>query len=382
MTTPFQGAQPTRRPGARAIRHGLRVAAAAVCVACVAFAIVAVVAGIGSARGAGTVKVYFGQGEQLVAVDRSGSTVADALQGLIAGPTSAETAAGMRTYVPPGTVVRSATVSGSVATVDVGETFMVGTATDTELARLDQLVSTVTAVPGVTSVQLLIKGGTPLGLFPGVDATVPLTRAALATPNTPATTPTTTPTGPVTSGTRGLQQQLASLGYLLPANVDGVNGPATQTAIIGFQKWQRLDRTGVADARTRSLLAHATRPTPVTTGPAGRRVEVLIDRQLVLAIQDNQVVRAIAVSTGKPSTPTPTGSFKVYGKFPKWWSTPFREWLLWASPFDGGVAMHQYPDVPVYAASHGCVRVTQYDAHWLFDFVSVDTPVRVIASSS
>jgi lipoprotein-anchoring transpeptidase ErfK/SrfK len=37
--------------------------------------------------------------------------------------------------------------------------------------------------------------------------------------------------------------------------------------------------------------------------------------------------------------------------------------------------------VPVTTASHGCVRVTQYDARWLFDFVSVGTPVRVIASS-
>jgi hypothetical protein len=35
----------------------------------------------------------------------------------------------------------------------------------------------------------------------------------------------------------------------------------------------------------------------------------------------------------------------------------------------------------VTTASHGCVRVTQYDARWLFDFVSVGTPVRVIASS-
>ena len=132
------------------------------------------------------------------------------------------------------------------------------------------------------------------------------------------------------------------------------------------------------------MLARAQRPTPIAPGPSGpkgRRIEVLIDRQLVLAIQDDQVVRAIDVSTGKPSTPTPTGSFKVYAQFAKWWSTPFREWLLWASPFNGGIAMHQYPDVPTYAASHGCVRVTQYDAHWLFGFVSVGTPVRVMASS-
>jgi len=59
---------------------------------------------------------------------------------------------------------------------------------------------------------------------------------------------------------------------------------------------------------------------------------------------------------------------------------PFREWLLWAAPFNGGVATHQYPDVPPFAASHGCVRVTPPNAHWLFDFLSVGTPVNVIAS--
>jgi lipoprotein-anchoring transpeptidase ErfK/SrfK len=275
-------------------------------------------------------------------------------------------------------------MNGGVADVDMGEGFITGPATDTTLARLDQVVRTVTAVPGVQSVLLTINGGTPLGVFPGIDATVPLTPATLATPNIAPTTPkapASNPEGPVSSSTKAVQTRLAALGYLLPSNVDGVDGPGTETAIIAFQKWQGLPRTGIADARTRKVLTRAVRPTPIDQGPSGRRIEVLVDRQLVLAIQDNQVVRAIAVSTGKPSTPTPTGSFHVYAQFPRWWSTPFREWLLWASPFTGGVAMHQYPDVPVYAASHGCVRITQYDSQWVYRFVSVGTPVHVIASS-
>jgi lipoprotein-anchoring transpeptidase ErfK/SrfK len=353
-------------------------------------AVIFALAGVsaGAAGTAPSVKVFFAQGEQLVAVQRPGVSVQDALTGLVAGPTSAESAQSMRTYVPPGTRVRSVTMNGTVAVVDLGATFLQGTATDTTLARLDQVVSTVTSVPGVTAVQVLINGGTPIGLFPGVDATVPLTREALATPNVPSTAPAPPPTGPVSASTRSVQERLAALGYLLPGSVDGQNGPATQTAVVAFQKWQGLPRTGQADARTRKVLSTAKRPTPIRSGSkgtrvaAGRRVEVLIDRQLVLAIQDNQVVRAIDVSTGKPSTPTPTGAFSVYAKYPKWWSTPFREWLLWASPFTGGIAMHQYPDVPTYAASHGCVRVTQYDAQWVFDFVSVGTPVAVLARST
>ena len=209
----------------------------------------------------------------------------DALKALFAGPTRAETAKSFRTYVPPGSVVRSVAIAGDVATVDLGEGFLKGPATDTTLARLDQVVSTVTAVRGIRAVRLLIKGGTPLGLFPGVDATVPLTRAALATPNAPATTPVTSATGPTSPATLALQQQLAALGYLDPSGVDGVDGPATQTAVVAFQKWQRLPRTGIPDARTLSALATAQRPTPITKGPAGRRLEVLVDRQVLLAVR-------------------------------------------------------------------------------------------------
>ncbi len=233
----------------------------------------------------------------------------------------------------------------------------------------------------MSAVKGLIKGGVPLGIFPGVNATVPLTPKALATPNVPPPKPTPTPQVPTLSSTAAIQQRLADLGYLPADGVDGQYGPATTVAVIAFQKWEGLPRTGQMDARTQAALERATRPTPITQGGPGRRVEILIDRQLVLAIQDNVVVRAVHVSTGKPSTPTPVGSFSVYAKYPRWWSVPFREWLLWAAPFVGGVALHQFPDVPVYPASHGCVRITQYDEPWVFDFVSVGTPVRVIADS-
>jgi N-acetylmuramoyl-L-alanine amidase len=353
----------------------------AVALACASLVMVAA-ATPGRASTAGTVKVFFGQGDQLVARERPGTTVQDALAALIAGPTSAERATGTRTYVPPATRVRSVAIAADVATVDLGEGFMTGPNTESTLARLDQVVSTVTAVPGVRAVKVLIKGGTPLGLFPGVDATVALTKEALATPNAPATTTPLEPTSPASAATLALQQQLVALGYLDAANADGVAGPATQTGIVAFQKWQRLPRTGLADAATLAALPGADRPTPVGAGIAGRWFEVIVDRQLLLAIDGNRVVRAIAVSTGKASTPTILGTFKVYAKIPRWWSVPFRDWLLLALPFSGGFAIHQYPEVPTFAASHGCVRVTQYDEPWVYAFASVGTPVRVIAKST
>jgi len=327
------------------------------------------------------VKVWFLQGEQLISVNRPGTSSDDALAALIAGPTTAEKAKAVRTYVPAGTPVRSLTVSDGVATVDLGDRFAGGSDAESLLARLSQLVRTLCSVPGTTKVKLLIDGGTVYGLFPGVSTEAPITVAYLQTPDVATPKPPVVPTAPVNNTVRDVQQRLLDLGYLVQGDVDGQFGPATSNAVLAFQKWEGLDRTGQIDARTKTRLAMASRPTPITRGGAGKRAEVLIDRQVALLIQDNQVVRAIPVSTGKPSTPTPPGDYKVYAKIPRWWSTPFREWLLWAVPFVGGIAFHQFADVPTYAASHGCVRQSVVVAKWTFDFAEVGMPVKVIARS-
>ena len=245
-------------------------------------------------------------------------------------------------------------------------------------------MNTVTSVPGVTAVQVLINGGTPIGLFPGVDATVPLTPEALATPNVPATAPVTAPTGPVSASTRAVQERLAALGYLLPSDVDGVDGPGTQTAVVAFQKWQGLPR----DRHRRRTDARGARH-----GASGRRRSRRARRRSRRRRGAHRS-SARARDPGQPGRPRDRRLHRqaldadaarlVLGlrEVPEWWSTPFREWLLWASPFTGGFAMHQFPDVPTYAASHGCVRVTQYDAKWVYDFASVGTPVHVMASST
>jgi peptidoglycan hydrolase-like protein with peptidoglycan-binding domain len=177
-----------------------------------------------------------------------------------------------------------------------------------------------------------------------------------------------------------LQQRLIEVGYLIPGD-DGRFGPGTQNAVLAFQKWERLGRTGLLDATTRARLATAKHPVPLSHGGAGRRAEILLDKQVALLINKDKVVRTIAVSSGKPSTPTPPGSYRVYAKIPRRWSTPFREWLPWALPFVGGIAFHEFADVPVFPASHGCVRQAVSVAHWTCSFATVGMPVRVLSRS-
>jgi hypothetical protein len=327
-----------------------------------------------------TVNIWFLVGEQLAPVTRPGSTPEDAVQALLKGPTAAEYKLGYRTYVPSGTKLRGVTVSNGQATVDVSLNFALGEAQSLD-ARLTQLVRTASGLDGINKVQLLVNGGIAYGMFPGIVSALPITLQNLQTPAVPVWKIPAPAPGPAVPGLLDAQRRLVSLGFLLPADADGQDGPQTQTAVLAFQKWEGLSRDGVLGPQTLARLRTATRPTPITRGGPGKRTEVLLDRQVVLAIDNNRVVRVIPVSTGKPSTPTPAGDFKVYAKYAKWWSTPFQEWLLWAVPFNGGVAFHYFPDVPPYAASHGCVRQMATTAKWLYDFSVIGMPVKVIASS-
>jgi hypothetical protein len=327
------------------------------------------------------VPVYFLRGEQLARVSRPGATPADAVRELLAAPTNAERKLGFRTYVPAGTRLLSVKVANGLATVNLSAAFTSG-GSGGKLARLSQLVRTLTGLRGTTEVQLLVAGSTVDGVFPGIPTATPITFRYLETPNIPVPQPPAERLGPPDPKVKAAQRKLIALGYLLGGSADGQFGPVTQEALTAFQKWEGLDRTGALDAPTTARLATASHPAPLTRGPAGKRAEVLIDRQVALLIDDNRVVRTIAVSTGKPSTPTPPGDYRVYAKIPRWWSVPFREWLPWALPFVGGVAFHEFLDVPVYAASHGCVRQPVAVARWTYDFAYVGMPVKVIGSST
>ena len=326
-------------------------------------------------------QVYFLQGEQLVPVTRRGSTARAAVTALLAGPTKAEAGRQFRSLVPPGTHVRSVRLANGIAIVDLEERFAAGRNAEALSARVAQLVFTVTAIRGVRSVQVLIAGGVPLGLFPGITLSRPITRARAAQPVVPPPKAPPDDSGPVDPEVRNLQQRLADLGYLTLDGVDGVFGQQTRSAVIAFQKWRRARPDGDPGPATKAALETAIRPTAIRRGRAGHRVEVLLDRQLTLAIDDNVVVRVMHMSSGKPGFATPTGSFSVFRKEARSWSVPYKVWLPWATYFVGGVAFHEYPDVPVVPASHGCVRTPSPDARWLYDFTPIGTPVVVLGRS-
>jgi lipoprotein-anchoring transpeptidase ErfK/SrfK len=179
---------------------------------------------------------------------------------------------------------------------------------------------------------------------------------------------------------KAVQRKLAELGFLARSGVDGVFGAQSQGAVIAFQKWEGLVRDGSPGPITQRALADAKRPVPLTRG-RGTRVEIALDRQVLLLVRRGRVARVVHASTGRGRFATPTGEHAVFRKRRRAFSVPYKVWLPYASFFVGGIAIHQSGSVPVRPASHGCVRVTRYDAKWLYRRTPLGTPVTVLASS-
>lgn len=311
-------------------------------------------------------QVWFVQDGRLAATERRATGVRAAVRAVLKGPTAPERAQGLRSAIPRGVPLRAVEIRRRVVTLDFGSRLAAGGDERTLQARIGQLVRTVGGVSGVRGVRVLVHGGVPLGLFPGLDLRRPLSPREIEEVDGPTT--------------RELQLLLADLGVMARAGVTGVEDERTGVAVLAFEKWARLPRDGRLDPAAVSALLRAARPRPAERLGAGKRVEVLLDRQLALLIEDDRVQRVVHISTGAYGR-TPAGSFRVYRKETMSWSVPFSVWMPWASYFVGGIAFHEYPSVPVYPASHGCVRVNRFDARTLFAFAGYGTPVRVLSSS-
>ena len=315
------------------------------------------------ATGAGAIRseVWFLQRAQPAPVARVAPGVPGLVRSLLAGPTKRERASGLRTAIPTGTAIRDLRISRRVVTVDLAARFTAGRNEGSLSARVGQLVRTLRAVPGVLGVRVRIEGGVPIGLFPGYDL-----RRTVREPVPEERAP----------DLRGTQQLLADLGFMAPTGVTGQPGEETSIAVLAFQKWSGLPRTGALDASVTAALLRATRPTPAVRRP-GRRVEILLGPQVALQIVGNRVERVFHISTGAGGA-TPSGSFRVFRKERMSWSVPFSTWMPWASYFVGGIAFHAYPSVPAYPASHGCIRMMARDAPLLYAFATHGTPVDVV----
>ena len=171
---------------------------------------------------------------------------------------------------------------------------------------------------------------------------------------------------------RVLQRRLTRLGYVVGRR--GLYDARTARAVLAFRKLTGMPRTFVADGGVFRALAAGKGAFHPRFPSHGRHVEASIAHQVVALIAaDGTVERIYPTSTGKPSTPTVRGNFRVYSKTPGLNS----HGMYYSAYFIRGYAVHGYFDVPTYNASHGCLRVPIPDAPAIYDWVRLGTPVDV-----
>jgi lipoprotein-anchoring transpeptidase ErfK/SrfK len=171
---------------------------------------------------------------------------------------------------------------------------------------------------------------------------------------------------------RMLQSELYALRFATPLN--GVYDEATGRAVIAYRKMTGLARVPTTNSRVFRLLQAGAGRFHVRYPGQGKHVEADLTRQVLAEIEPGgRVHRLYTTSSGKPSTPTVIGSFRVYSKTPGTNS----EGMVDSNYFIRGYAIHGYAEVPTYAASHGCLRVPVPDAPAIYGWVQVGNPVDV-----
>ncbi len=227
-------------------------------------------------------------------------------------------------------------------------------------------------------------------------------RPSTTTPPPPSTTTTATtarapaPTTPARAGlARGtsgpaveeLQRRLADL-RLDPGPVDGRFGGGTLYAVQGFQKLAGIEPTGVVGPETRAALAAPPAVAPLVPGAEGDRVEVDLERQLLLLWEGGELRLVTHVSTGSGeryceggrcgTAVTPAGGYRFSWRWPGWRQSRLGRLYNPVYFTSSGIAVHGSTSVPTYPASHGCVRIPMHIAEYFPSLVDQGDAVYVV----
>lgn len=138
-----------------------------------------------------------------------------------------------------------------------------------------------------------------------------------------------------------------------------------------------------AQKPTNLTAQHASLSQLKTLKRSGERwIEIDLSKQRLIAWKGNRPVYAVIISTGKSSTPTPTGIFSIQTRYRTTrmsgdgYDVPDVPYAMF---YDRGYAIHGADwhnsfGTPV---SHGCTNVAVNHARWLYNWTSVGTPVVV-----
>jgi hypothetical protein len=168
-----------------------------------------------------------------------------------------------------------------------------------------------------------------------------------------------------------LQRGLDELGFAVP--VTGYYDAGTSRAVIAFRKVNGMDRIGYASPAVFSMVLKGQGAFRPRFPKAGYHVEYDWSRQVLGFFRGARPVNVYHSASGAPATPTVFGTFSFYRKEPG----TNHLGMVQSNYFIRGYAIHGYHDVPIYPASHGCLRVPIPNAYQIDRQISLGMKIMV-----
>ena len=112
------------------------------------------------------------------------------------------------------------------------------------------------------------------------------------------------------------------------------------------------------------------------TTPPSHSIVVSIQPKILDLYREGRFVKSYPVAIGKPSTPTPLGSFTIVNKQVNPGGPFGTRWMGLSKPHYGIHGTNNPASIGT-AASNGCIRMYNHDVEDLFSIVGVGTPVRI-----
>jgi hypothetical protein len=168
-----------------------------------------------------------------------------------------------------------------------------------------------------------------------------------------------------------IQQRLVARRLYLP--LSGKWDEQTQLAIEAYHRLIGRGTSASLDPATLTALLDGRGAFTVRDPQDGRHVEGDLSAQLLALIDHGRVQVIYPISSGKPSTPTILGRYRVYERVPGY----LPDGMYYSDFFIRGYAVHGYDPAPDFPASHGCLRLPISDAISAFDWLALGDIVDV-----